>query len=108
MSVRRSVTRRRFLDASLRVGGAALAWRHRRWLEAAQQSAAAPETLIVHSARPQDLETPAHLLTSWIPPTDIFFVRSHFYTPTIHEDGWSLRVDGDVDTPLTLTLADIL
>jgi len=63
--------------------------------------------LIVRSARPEDLETPVHLLTSWITPNDLFYVRSHFYTPSIEPGAWRLRVDGDVGTPLELTLGEI-
>jgi len=65
------------------------------------------DRLIVRSARPEDLETPAHLLTSWITPNDLFYVRSHFYTPSIDPDAWRLRIDGEVGTPLDLTLADL-
>jgi DMSO/TMAO reductase YedYZ molybdopterin-dependent catalytic subunit len=46
-------------------------------------------------------------LTSWITPNELFYVRSHFYTPAIREGEWTLRIDGDVDTPLTLTLDDV-
>jgi DMSO/TMAO reductase YedYZ molybdopterin-dependent catalytic subunit len=56
---------------------------------------------------PEDFETPAHLLTSWITPNDLFFVRSHFYTPSLPGEGWKLRVDGEVNNPLTLTLDDL-
>jgi DMSO/TMAO reductase YedYZ molybdopterin-dependent catalytic subunit len=61
------------------------------------------DRLIVRSPNPQDLETPAHLLTSWLTPNELFYVRSHFYTPSVRLDEWSLVVDGDVNTPLTLT-----
>ena len=61
-------------------------------------------SLIVHSARPQDLETPVHLLTTWITPNDAFYIRSHFYTPAIDAQTWQLPVDGDVARPLALTL----
>jgi DMSO/TMAO reductase YedYZ molybdopterin-dependent catalytic subunit len=60
--------------------------------------------LIVRSARPQDLETPPHLLTSWITPVPLFYVRSHFYTPTVDAARWALRVDGEVAQPLSLAL----
>ncbi len=63
--------------------------------------------LTVHSGRPQDIETPPHLLTSWITPNDLFYIRSHFYTPSIQEAGWTLLVDGDVDAPLELTLNEL-
>lgn len=63
--------------------------------------------LIARSVRPEDLETPVHLLTSWITPNDLFYVRSHFYTPSFEPGAWRLRIDGDVDRPLELTLGDI-
>jgi DMSO/TMAO reductase YedYZ molybdopterin-dependent catalytic subunit len=69
--------------------------------------AVSPSRLIVRSSRPEDLETPVHLLTSWITPNDLFYVRSHFYTPSIETGAWRLQVDGDVGAPLELTLADI-
>jgi DMSO/TMAO reductase YedYZ molybdopterin-dependent catalytic subunit len=71
------------------------------------QETVAKNRLIVRSARPQDLETPAHLLNSWITPNDLFYVRSHFYTPTVDAAAWALEVDGEVEKPLKLTLADL-
>jgi DMSO/TMAO reductase YedYZ molybdopterin-dependent catalytic subunit len=62
---------------------------------------------IVRSARPQDFETPVFLLDSWLTPNDRFFVRSHLYTPEINLQEWRLTVDGEVDTPLSLTLEDL-
>jgi DMSO/TMAO reductase YedYZ molybdopterin-dependent catalytic subunit len=65
------------------------------------------DRLIVRSPRPEDLETPVHLLTSWITPNELFYVRSHFYTPSIELSEWRLRVDGEVERPLDLTLEDV-
>src|SRR4051812_3678996 len=73
-------------------------------LTAVAQQPSSSGPLIVHSARPQDLETPAHLLTTWITPNELFYVRSHFYTPATSEDTWKLTFDGDVATPLSLTM----
>lgn len=75
---------------------------------AAAQRAVSKARLIVRSARPEDLETPVHLLTSWITPNDLFYVRSHFYTPSIEPGAWRLRVDGEAGNPLELTLDDIV
>jgi DMSO/TMAO reductase YedYZ molybdopterin-dependent catalytic subunit len=101
------VTRRSFFDATLRaIIGAAFVGRD--GLAALAQQASSSGPLIVHSARPQDLETPVNLLTSWITPNDLFYVRSHFYTPTIDEAQWMLQVDGDVATPLTLRLDELM
>jgi DMSO/TMAO reductase YedYZ molybdopterin-dependent catalytic subunit len=71
------------------------------------QEEVAKSRLIVRSPRPQDLETPAHLLNTWITPNDLFYVRSHFYTPTIDAAAWTLEIDGEVEKPLKLTLADL-
>jgi DMSO/TMAO reductase YedYZ molybdopterin-dependent catalytic subunit len=101
------VTRRRFLDAALRAGtGTALIGVDA--LAAPAQEVASQGPLIVHSARPQDLETPSRLLTSWITPNELFYVRSHFYTPTIGAETWTLRVDGEVESPLMLTMDALL
>ena len=79
-----------------------LPWRH-----LVAQHNVAKDQLIVRSGRPQDLETPAHLLDSWITPNERFYVRSHFYTPTIDPATWSLVLDGEVEKPLTMTLAEL-
>lgn len=63
--------------------------------------------LIVRSPDPLDLETPAELLDSWITPNEMFFVRSHLSTPEVDPATWRLRVEGEVERPLTLTLDDL-
>ena len=99
----RRVTRRSFLDAALRAGAGASLLGGGAAVTLAHQLARTG-SLIVHSARPQDLETPLPLLTSWITPNDAFYVRSHFYTPAIDAAMWTLQIDGAVATPLALTL----
>jgi DMSO/TMAO reductase YedYZ molybdopterin-dependent catalytic subunit len=63
--------------------------------------------LIVRSSRPQDFETPVGRLTSFITSNDLFFVRSHIHTPQVQARDWTLTVDGIVERPLTLRLADL-
>jgi DMSO/TMAO reductase YedYZ molybdopterin-dependent catalytic subunit len=66
------------------------------------------EKLIIRSLRPPDYETPVALLDSWLTPVDHFYVRSHLPLPAAADAAaWTLRLDGEVGTPLTLTLADI-
>ena len=101
-----SVTRRRFIDAALRAG-AGISVLGGGVMAALAEQLTDSSPLIVHSARPQDLETPVHLLTSWITPNDAFYIRSHFYTPAIDAQTWRLQVDGDVANPLTLTLDEL-
>ena len=102
-----SVTRRSFLDAIVKASGALAATGLMPPGGLLGQGKPALERLIIHSARPEDFETPPHLLTSWITPNDLFYVRSHFYTPSMQNESWRLRIDGDVDRPLDVTLNDL-
>lgn len=63
--------------------------------------------LIVRSTRPEDLETPVHLLNSYLTPIDLFYVRHHAYAPTVNEKDWKLTIDGEVDKPFSLTLDEL-
>jgi DMSO/TMAO reductase YedYZ molybdopterin-dependent catalytic subunit len=66
------------------------------------------EDMIVRSARFLDLETPPEFLTSWITPVPHFFVRNHMHEPsTLDPDTWRLTISGEVEKPLTLSLADL-
>ncbi len=65
------------------------------------------EKLIVRSLRPEDLETPVSLLNTWITPNDLFYVRHHLYAAKVNVDEWKLTVDGEVQTPVTLTLDEL-
>ena len=60
------------------------------------------------STRPPDYETPVALLDSFITPVDRFYVRCHLPVPTsLDAQAWKLTVDGDVATPLSLSVADL-
>jgi sulfite oxidase len=76
-----------------------------RLLRAADQ--ADQSRMIVRSPRPEDLEMPRDGFTDWITPIDRFFVRCHTYTPKVNLSEWSLKVDGVVDQPMTLTMDDL-
>jgi DMSO/TMAO reductase YedYZ molybdopterin-dependent catalytic subunit len=76
-----------------------------RLLRAADQ--ADQSRMIVRSPRPEDLEMPRDGFTDWITPIDRFFVRCHTYTPQVNLSEWSLKVDGVVERPMTLTMADL-
>ena len=64
--------------------------------------------LVILNDRPINAETPAHLLDDDITPANRFFVRNNGLVPdqAIAGDasGWTLTVDGQVDSPLELTL----
>jgi DMSO/TMAO reductase YedYZ molybdopterin-dependent catalytic subunit len=101
--------RRKFVSTWWRMGLAAGISRLIPWENAGLLAQASPHTerRLVRSVRPQDLETPVALLNSWITPNDAFYVRSHLDTPSVDLGSWSLTVDGDVERPLTLKMADL-
>ena len=54
-----------------------------------------------------DAETPLDLMTSYLTPNDLFFVRHHWVPQLPDKAAWKLMVDGEVAHPLELTLADL-
>ena len=52
-------------------------------------------------------ETPLELLTDYITPAELLFVRSHWIPHMPDLKTWRLKVDGEVKTPLELTLAEL-
>jgi DMSO/TMAO reductase YedYZ molybdopterin-dependent catalytic subunit len=54
-----------------------------------------------------DAETPLDALTTYLTPNDLFFVRHHWNPMYPDMRRWALAVDGEVGTPLQLTLADL-
>lgn len=66
------------------------------------------EGLRVLNDRPLNAETPPHLLDDPITPTERHFIRNHGITPEKTDpEGWTLTVDGEVEKPLKLTVADL-
>lgn len=72
-------------------------------------AAVAPFTpqLLQMNGYPLNAETPLELLTDYLTPNDLFFVRSHWIPRMPDAKTWRLIVDGDVRTPLKLSLADL-
>ena len=59
---------------------------------------------LIRSLRPPDFETPVSLFNSFITPNDLFYVRSHLPIPQVDAASWALKIGGEVDSPLTLSL----
>ncbi|MHA3980636.1 sulfite oxidase [Halovulum sp. GXIMD14794] len=58
--------------------------------------------------RPVNAETPPELLDDAITPTNRHFIRNNgLVPPETAADGWTLTVDGLVDTPLELSIAEL-
>ncbi len=52
-------------------------------------------------------ETPLDLLTDYLTPNDLFFIRHHWRPEIPDPRTWRLLVDGQVSSPLSLSLADL-
>ena len=76
-------------------------------VSARQQPASAGARMLQMNAFPTNAETPLDLLTTYITPNDLFFVRHHWNPVVPSPADWRLTIDGEVSNPLTLTLADL-
>ena len=67
--------------------------------------------LMVLGDRPLNVETPVHLLDDDVTPYERLFVRMNGLVPQTALDqdaeGWVLTIDGEVETPLELTIDDL-
>lgn len=66
--------------------------------------------LIIQGERPLVAETPEHLLDDAVTPADKFFIRNNGQIPepiTGDPRGWKIRIDGEVDAPIELTLGEL-
>jgi sulfite oxidase len=73
---------------------------------AAKAGTSAP-SLIIRNARPLDAEAPIEALRTFETHNDLFFVRNHHLPPAESATPWTLMIDGDVKTPLTLSLDEL-
>jgi DMSO/TMAO reductase YedYZ molybdopterin-dependent catalytic subunit len=66
------------------------------------------EGMVLRSFRFVDLESPVEYFNSWLTPVPHFFVRNHMHEPSELDAGdWRLTVGGEVEKPLTLSLAEL-
>lgn len=63
--------------------------------------------LIIRENEPVNLETPFDIEQSYLTPTNLFYIRSHFRAPTLEVGSYRLHIDGAVKRPLSLTYNDI-
>src|SRR5256712_3320360 len=103
------ISRRDFLkgvSGAIAAAGAISPWL--AW--AADDSVAVPgkDGMILRSYRFLDLEMPPEYANSWITPVQHFFVRNHVHEPnTLDAGDWRLSIGGEVENPLSLSLADL-
>jgi DMSO/TMAO reductase YedYZ molybdopterin-dependent catalytic subunit len=63
--------------------------------------------MIIRQANPVNLETPLGKVGSYLTPTELFYVRSHFEAPEIDSTEYRLRIDGAVEHPMSFTYAEL-
>src|SRR5438445_5494807 len=59
--------------------------------------------LIIRQKEPNNLETPFDQVDSYLTPTELFYIRSHFPAPKLNLASYQLRIDGAVRNPLALS-----
>jgi DMSO/TMAO reductase YedYZ molybdopterin-dependent catalytic subunit len=59
--------------------------------------------LIIRQKEPVNLETPLDQVDSYLTPTELFYIRSHFPAPRLDAASYRLRIDGAVRNPLSLS-----
>jgi DMSO/TMAO reductase YedYZ molybdopterin-dependent catalytic subunit len=103
------MNRREWLALTSRLGVAAAApWAGAAPLLAQPRDPWGKDALTRLSARPPDYETPVALLDRHITPIEHFYVRCHLPVPASTDpQGWTLRVEGAVATPVSLSMAEL-
>jgi DMSO/TMAO reductase YedYZ molybdopterin-dependent catalytic subunit len=59
--------------------------------------------LIIRQKEPANLETPLDQVDSYLTPTELFYIRSHFAAPQLELASYRLRIDGAVRNALSLS-----
>jgi DMSO/TMAO reductase YedYZ molybdopterin-dependent catalytic subunit len=63
--------------------------------------------LIIRQKEPKNLEAPFDRIDSYLTPTELFYIRSHFPTPKLDRASYQLRIDGAVRHPFTLSYEEL-
>ena len=63
--------------------------------------------LIIRQKEPSNLETPFDQVDSFLTPTELFYIRSHFPAPKLDLASYQLRIDGAVRNPFSLSYKEL-
>jgi DMSO/TMAO reductase YedYZ molybdopterin-dependent catalytic subunit len=64
--------------------------------------------LIPAKTEPENLECPLGLVTSWLVPNELFYIRNHFPYPQIDMATWSLSIGGQCRRPVAFHYDELL
>ena len=56
--------------------------------------------LVIRQKEPKNLEIHFGQVDSFLTPTELFYIRSHFPTPSLDVGSYRLKIDGAVQNPL--------
>ena len=63
--------------------------------------------MVIRQREPVNLEYPFDQLDTFLTPSSLFYIRSHFKAPIIDTASFELKVDGAVATPLSFRYEDL-
>ena len=63
--------------------------------------------MVIRQKEPRNLESPFDRLESYLTPTELFYIRSHFPTPKLDRASYQLRIEGAVRRPFTLSYEEL-
>src|ERR1700687_3256160 len=63
--------------------------------------------LIIRQKEPRNLESPFDRIDSYLTPTELFYIRSYFPTPSLARASYRLRIDGAVRHPFALSYEEL-
>jgi DMSO/TMAO reductase YedYZ molybdopterin-dependent catalytic subunit len=63
--------------------------------------------MVIRQREPVNFEYPFQQPDTFLTPTSLFYIRSHFKAPVLEKDSYELNVDGAVSTPLSLRYQDL-
>jgi DMSO/TMAO reductase YedYZ molybdopterin-dependent catalytic subunit len=63
--------------------------------------------MVIRQREPVNFEYPFDQLDTFLTPSSLFYIRSHFKTPALEKDSYELKVDGAVSTPLSFRYEDL-
>jgi DMSO/TMAO reductase YedYZ molybdopterin-dependent catalytic subunit len=63
--------------------------------------------LTIRQKEPKNLEAPFDQIDSYLTPTELFYIRSHFPIPVVDRASYQLKIDGAVKRPLTLSYDEL-
>src|SRR3954463_14834401 len=63
--------------------------------------------LTIRQKEPKNLESPFDRIDSYLTPTGLFYIRSHFPIPALDRASYQLKLDGAVKRPLTLSYDEL-